>query len=632
MASVHSVQDHITTAAPVDECHGTEPRDLSEGVSQQMDGVTLTTTTSHEKHSDDDKSHDTSMTSSQPSSDDAGDEMDHDDSHRTIYPIVSGDAVGVTSETTIPASIHVADTVEDPNSGSHLARMDSSSSRAVARAIDRGLWQEQQKQSSTLSSDPSLEPFRFADDEDGESHHETWCPLGSCALGSRTTQTTVVAHTLGPHSIQELCDNLRRYPEQGLSRPEDGELLHKMVDFHRARYQRRDGWLTERPSGLLGLFLFLGELRVDLQWAEDAAWRRVHETQAVSWESFAKYHSPENQRSYFIYLVEIISIVMMIIAMWMNDWKFAPFTENPMLGPSAQVLMDLGALNSEAVVQDNEWYRLVAPFILHAGIIHLVINLLALHFIGGPVERTLGSTLTATVFLVSGFGGNVASALFIQNTVSVGASGGLFGLLGLCLAHIVANWDLLTLRNYRDRNDPAHKGFPSITVTCLLVTELMVNIVVGLTPYVDNFAHLGGLVYGLFLGFPLLVLDWTGFSLRKVHSHCHMFFTVRALSFLMGAGLLIFTTVSLANYNGQEPLCRNCRYMSCAPFPFWNDNPWWHCEDDCYIASASWTSYQNYTRVDFSCPYGEQASVQVPWIMDADDVVEQLPQLCRDYC
>lgn len=48
------------------------------------------------------------------------------------------------------------------------------------------------------------------------------------------------------------------------------------------------------------------------------------------------------------------------------------------------------------------------------------------------------------VYLLSGFGGSILSALFIQRSISVGASGALFGLLGAMLSELLANWSIYT--------------------------------------------------------------------------------------------------------------------------------------------------------------------------------------------
>lgn len=106
----------------------------------------------------------------------------------------------------------------------------------------------------------------------------------------------------------------------------------------------------------------------------------------------------------------------------------------------------------------------------------------SLSFAQGAVERVHGAIETAFVFLISAIGGNLLSALFMPNSISVGASGGIFGLLGFCVADIVANWKLMTLRD-----DHGEHKFPYRPVFFWLGVDVLLTVIVGLTPFIDNF-------------------------------------------------------------------------------------------------------------------------------------------------
>jgi membrane associated rhomboid family serine protease len=73
---------------------------------------------------------------------------------------------------------------------------------------------------------------------------------------------------------------------------------------------------------------------------------------------------------------------MFIVSIKLNGWKFEPVSVNPMVGPSADVLIQLGALDSSLIVDKNEWHRVVSPMVLHAGIVHYLVNMVALYFVG----------------------------------------------------------------------------------------------------------------------------------------------------------------------------------------------------------------------------------------------------------
>ncbi|KAL0308138.1 UNVERIFIED_CONTAM: RHOMBOID-like protein 2 [Sesamum angustifolium] len=94
------------------------------------------------------------------------------------------------------------------------------------------------------------------------------------------------------------------------------------------------------------------------------------------------------------------------------------------------------------------------------------------------------------IYLLSGIGGSILSSLFIQRSISVGASGALFGLLGAMLSELFTNWTIYT-----------NKAAAVFT----LIVIIAINLAVGILPHVDNFAHIGGFLTGFLLGFVLLV-------------------------------------------------------------------------------------------------------------------------------
>jgi len=134
-----------------------------------------------------------------------------------------------------------------------------------------------------------------------------------------------------------------------------------------------------------------------------------------------------------------------------------------------------------AVAVNDEWYRLLTSVFLHGSWLHLAFNMYVLYVLGPPLERLLGHARFLALFLIAGLGGAVASYTFSSvNTVSVGASGAIFGLMG---ALVVAGRHL--------RAD--------ITQVLVLIG---INVVIGfIAPGVDWRAHLGGLLTGAAVAF-----------------------------------------------------------------------------------------------------------------------------------
>lgn len=130
-----------------------------------------------------------------------------------------------------------------------------------------------------------------------------------------------------------------------------------------------------------------------------------------------------------------------------------PLSVNPMIGPSAETLIRMGAKQTSLIVNRGEWYRLFSPMVLHAGLIHYFLNMMALLFIGKAVEQCHGFTAAAIIFIIPAVGGTIMSAIFLPEYISVGASGGIFGLIGACIADICINWSLLFSKHVNSNDE-----------------------------------------------------------------------------------------------------------------------------------------------------------------------------------
>ncbi|XP_059458677.1 RHOMBOID-like protein 5 [Corylus avellana] len=189
-----------------------------------------------------------------------------------------------------------------------------------------------------------------------------------------------------------------------------------------------------------------------------------------------------------------------LLGTYLGRFSFQPLRENPLLGPSTTTLIQLGGLEKKLVVEKDEGWRLLSCMWLHVGVVHLIANMLSLLFIGIRLEQEFGFVRIGVLYLLSGFGGSLLSALNSKSSISVGASGALFGLLGAMLSELLTNWTIY-----------ANKCAALVT----LVVIIALNLAVGFLPRVDNSAHIGGFVSGFLLGFILLVRPQFGFVSRK---------------------------------------------------------------------------------------------------------------------
>ncbi|XVF86476.1 hypothetical protein PTKIN_Ptkin18bG0043400 [Pterospermum kingtungense] len=230
---------------------------------------------------------------------------------------------------------------------------------------------------------------------------------------------------------------------------------------------------------------------------------------------------PEPWIAWLLPLVFVANIVMFCVTMYVNDcpgttgrpdkcllydylgrFSFQPFKDNPLLGPSLITLKRLGALDWKLVVRGKQAWRLMSCMWLHAGVIHLLVNMISLLSIGIRLEQEFGFLRIGLVYMLSGFGGSLSSALANgrKQTISVGASGALFGLLGAMLSELFTNWT-----NYRNKCQ-------TLTTMVLIIG---LNLAVGFLPHVDNSAHIGGFISGFLAGFILLMHPQFGYVSRK---------------------------------------------------------------------------------------------------------------------
>ena len=153
-------------------------------------------------------------------------------------------------------------------------------------------------------------------------------------------------------------------------------------------------------------------------------------------------------------------------------------------------LFDMGAIIPWGEMQfRGEYWRLIAAMFLHASILHWAANSWALYQLGTLFETMFGSARFALIYGVTGLFASIASSFFMHpNSVGVGASGAILGILGAFIFSIK--------RSPLWRNEPWTKN---------LITQLLfwagVNIVLGMVvKNIDNVAHLAGMSAGLLLG------------------------------------------------------------------------------------------------------------------------------------
>jgi rhomboid protease GluP len=144
------------------------------------------------------------------------------------------------------------------------------------------------------------------------------------------------------------------------------------------------------------------------------------------------------------------------------------------------VLALAGAKVNELILQGQVW-RFFTPMLLHGSILHLGFNMYALYIFGPGLERFYGRWRFLLLYILSGFAGNVMSFLF-TSAPSLGSSTAIFGLLGAEGVFLYQNRSIF--------GRPAQRALGNIILIAV------VNLMIGLSPGIDNWGHIGGLLAG----------------------------------------------------------------------------------------------------------------------------------------
>lgn len=189
----------------------------------------------------------------------------------------------------------------------------------------------------------------------------------------------------------------------------------------------------------------------------------------------------------------------------MNRWRELPVVSGILVMVNAAVfiicmftgsrLYRVGGLDAFRVLVNREYGRIVWAMFLHSGTAHLFNNMLILFFMGAMIEREVGHICYALLYFFSGIGGNLLSLLVkIMNndmSVSIGASGAVFGLDGVLLAMVLL----------------CGREMANVTPTRVLAM-IILSLYSGFSgSNIDNAAHVGGLLIGFLGGCIVCILQ-----------------------------------------------------------------------------------------------------------------------------
>lgn len=223
---------------------------------------------------------------------------------------------------------------------------------------------------------------------------------------------------------------------------------------------------------------------------------------------------------------------------------FTSPANNPMLGPPVITFINVGGLWVPEILYAGQWWRFISSIFIHAGLIHIGMNLLAQTKLAYDLEKVHGTWRLVPIYFLSGVGGMALSAVFLPDQVTIGASGAIFGLDSLLLIDLIKNWDSLHKRGRK---------------LALIIFAFVISFALGLLPGLNNFAHLGGVIVSILSGIVFLPSMYVGrWSVKR-----RLIQVGIALPLLIGYFLALF----IPFYHGisGQSFCSWCHYFGCLP-------------------------------------------------------------------
>ncbi|XP_065826804.1 inactive rhomboid protein 1-like [Oscarella lobularis] len=188
--------------------------------------------------------------------------------------------------------------------------------------------------------------------------------------------------------------------------------------------------------------------------------------------------------------------------------------------------------------EPDQIYRIWISLFLHVGVIHCIISLVVEFIIGRDIEKLAGWYRMMIIFVFSGVGGNIVSAFFTPYQAEVGPSGAIFGLFAALIMDVIQQWNIIV--------NP-------VAQLLKLALILIILFVLGLLPYVDNYAHVGGFIFGLLLSASFLPSIGT-------KKRTKIIMIAVCLPVCIALLVLFFLLFYLVDLN-----CDGCKYFTCIP-------------------------------------------------------------------
>ena len=189
-----------------------------------------------------------------------------------------------------------------------------------------------------------------------------------------------------------------------------------------------------------------------------------------------------------------------------------------------------------------QWLRTLTLSLDAFRIFHLVITVAFQYWLMRDLEKMAGAKRIGMIYLGSGMIGNLASAIFVPYRAEVGPAGAHFGLLACCIVEVIHQWPSLK--------------YPEMAIL-KLVGVTAVFFLSGLLPWIDNYAHLFGFIFGFLISYAIMPFVTFGIYERRRKLILLWICLLSCIFIFVGLILLFYVT----------PIhdCEICKYFNCIP-------------------------------------------------------------------
>jgi len=166
--------------------------------------------------------------------------------------------------------------------------------------------------------------------------------------------------------------------------------------------------------------------------------------------------------------------------------KFVAYILNFLVGCEGK-LGTIGSMSKVKVFGNGEWWRLLFHAYLHVGVLHMLFNVFALLFTGKVIEKKIGSQLYLLLYHVIAIMNAIIMCLIFPNSVSVGASAGIFGVIGIIC---VMQWK---------KDDICNENLKKGEIIYIIIFSIL-SLLLGLESFITHFvAFVFGIIAGLLI-------------------------------------------------------------------------------------------------------------------------------------